>query len=388
MKTNPWRIVAALGLVIVGMGILVLIVKNNNAGNRDFISYWAAGHQLVHGGNPYDGEAVWALERSVGYNSDYHLIMRNPPAALFLSLPLGFVSPNTGLVLWLVALLGSLVVSIRMLKGMLSRRADRLHLLGYCFAPLMICLMAGQFGIFLLLGTVLFLYFHRSRPLLAGAALLLCASKPHLFLPFGIVLLVWVIFKKRYRILAGFCAALLGSCVPLFFLDIHAWSQYAQMMRTGGALDEPVPVLSMIFRALIDPRAVWLQFVPEGAACAWALWYFWTRRNRWSWMNEGMVLLIVSALCRPFGWFSDEAMLLPAVLAGIYQADDSGRSLLPFGIIGGAAILEVLVEIPMNTLFYVWSVPAWLGWYLYATRDNSKRTREAFCCAADTAEQL
>jgi hypothetical protein len=32
MKTNPWRIVAALGLAAAGVGILVLIVNNNNAG--------------------------------------------------------------------------------------------------------------------------------------------------------------------------------------------------------------------------------------------------------------------------------------------------------------------------------------------------------------------
>src|ERR1035437_6175635 len=229
MKTSPWRIVAALGLTAAGVGLFVLLVNNNNAGQRDFISYWAAGQQLVHGANPYDGAAIQPLERTAGYDLNYRLIMRNAPVALFLALPLGFVSPNTGLVLWFIAILASLVASIRMLWNLHGRPPSGLHLLAYCFAPVMECIMAGQFGVFLLLGVVLFLYFHKSQPFLAGTALLLCAAKPHLFLPFGIVLLLWVVVQKAYRILAGFCVALLASCTLAFCFDPHAWSQYAQM---------------------------------------------------------------------------------------------------------------------------------------------------------------
>ena len=388
MKTSPWRIIAALGLAAAGVGILVLIVNNNNAGQRDFISYWAAGQQLVHGADPYDGAAVQSLERVAGYDLSYRLIMRNPPLALFLTLPLGFVSPNTGLILWLMALLASLVASIRMLWTMHGRQDNRLHLLGYCFAPLMECLMAGQLGIFLLLGVVLFLYFHKSRPFLAGAALLLCAVKPHLFLPFAIVLLLWVIVQKAYRILAGFSVALLASCTLVFCFDRHAWSQYSHMMSTSGIMDEIVPTLSEVFRLLVHRDAVWLQFLPQAAGCGWALWYFWTRRSRWSWMDQGLLLLLVSVLCAPYALLTDEAMLLPAVLAGIYRADDSGRSLLPFGFIAGVAMIEVFAEIPMTSVFYLWTVPAWLAWYLYATGNKGMRAKGACSGAAEIAESL
>ena len=51
------------------------------------------------------------------------------------------------------------------------------------------CLQAGQISIVFLFGVVLFLLFYESRPWLAGAALVPCALKPHLFLPFAIVLL-------------------------------------------------------------------------------------------------------------------------------------------------------------------------------------------------------
>jgi hypothetical protein len=208
---------------------------------------------------------------------------------------------------------------------------------------------------------------HQRRPFLAGAALLLCALKPHLFLPFAVVLLLWCFVRKAYGILAGFCAALAASCALAFCLDHHAWFQYSQMMRAGGALNEAVPVLSVSLRFLLDRNAVGLQFLPQAGACAWALWYFWTRRNRWNWMDHGLLVLLVSAMCTPFGWFTDETMLLPAVLAGLYRAAESRRSLLPLGLIAGIALIEVLARVQLTSPFYLWTTPAWLAWYLYAT---------------------
>jgi hypothetical protein len=81
----------------------------------------------------------------------------------------------------------------------------------------------------------------------------------------------------------------------------NAWAQYSQMMHTGGALDEMIPALSAYFRFLVDRNAVWLQFLPQCCASIWALWYFWTRRKRWDWLDHGLVVLLVSvhvhALC-------------------------------------------------------------------------------------------
>ena len=373
MKSRALRIFAASCLVVVGIGILFLIVKTNSAGKRDFIEYWAAGQQLVHGANPYDGAAILPLQRGAGLADNHPQVSFSPPVAFFLALPLGFVGANTGLVLWLLVLLACLVASVRLLWTMHGRPASRLHLLGYCFAPLMECLMAGQLGIFLLIGIVLFLYFYKTRPFLAGAALMPCALKPHLFLPFALVLLLWVVSRKAYRILAGFSAILLASCALTLFFDHRVWSQYAQMMRTNGALDAWVPTLSSTFRLLVDSHAVWLQFMPEAAGCGWALWYFWTRRTRWDWMDHGLLVLLVSAACAPYAWFTDESMLLPAVLAGVYRADESGRSLLPFGLFAGAAMMEVLAEVPITSAYYLWTIPAWIAWYLYATGSKEQR---------------
>jgi hypothetical protein len=284
MKKSPLRMLAAVCITAAGLGFVAAVfsigLSDQNAAERDFISYWAAGQQLMHGANPYDLDAVQALERAVGRkDSQLVLTMRNPPIAFFLAWPLGLVSPKTGLIVWLFVLLACLVLSVRLLWLLNGRSPSVYHLFCFLYAPVLSCMMAGQFGIFLLLGVVLFLYFQRSRPFFAGAALLLCALKPHLFLPFGLALILWTVSRRSYRVLAGFSAALLASCTLSCYLDPHAWSEYNQMMHAGGALGEKVPALSVYFRFLVDPNAVWLQFLPLGAACVWAIWYFWTRRE-------------------------------------------------------------------------------------------------------------
>jgi hypothetical protein len=381
-KIDHGRVVAASGIVVAGFCLVACILffglSDKSAAKRDFIEYWAAGQQLIHGANPYDGAAILQLERSVGFEGDRPKITFSPPVAFFVALPLGFVSAKTGLILWSLALLTSLSLSIWILWILNGRPDSRYHLLGYLFAPALACQMAGQLGTFILLGVVLFLYFHRSRPFLAGTALLPCALKPHLFLPFAVVLLLWTIERKAYRILAGFAATLLASCALTLYFDSDVWSQYSRMMRETGVLNAFVPTLSMLFRFLVDRNAVWLQFLFEAGGCVWAIWYFWTRRSRWSWTDQGLLVLLVSAACTPYGWFSDEAVLLPAVLAGVYRVVNSGRSLLPLGVIGGAALIEVLAEVKLTSPFYLWTVPAWLAWYLYASRATAARPGKAY----------
>jgi hypothetical protein len=233
--------------------------------------------------------------------------------------------------------------------------------------------MAGQLGSFLLLSVVLFLYLHRSRPFLAGAVLLPCVWKPHLFTLIALVLLLWVAYRGAYRVLVGFIASLSTSCALTLCLDPEAWSQYSRMMSATKVLDFYVPTLSATFRLLIHPGAMWLQFLPEACGCLWASWYFWTRRRCWDWTEQGLLLLLVSAACAPYAWFSDEAVLLPAVLAALYRAEENGRSIVPLGLIAGAALIEVLFTVKMTSPFYLWTIPAWIAFYVYATASKRKR---------------
>jgi hypothetical protein len=359
-------------------GVFMLSLTDKSAADRDFIQYWAAGQQLVHGANPYDASAILELERAMGLERSQAKVTFSPPTAFFVLVPLGLVSAKEGFIIWLLAQLAALSLSIWILWKVNDRPDSRYHLLGYLFAPALACLFIGQLGIFFLLSIVLFLYLHTTRPWLAGAVLFPCVAKPHLFVPFALALLLWVVYQKSYRLLGGFFAALAASCTLTLYFDPQIWQQYFRMMRAGESLDVFAPSMSAVFRLLgmvfLRGDAVWPQFVLEVIGCVWAPWYFWTRRARWNWMEQGMVVLLVSVACAPYVWFFDETILLPAVLAGLYHTIKSGRSLIPIALIAGIAAIEVFEGIEITTPFYIWTAPAWLLWYLYATGRLARRT--------------
>jgi hypothetical protein len=375
------RIVAAACIVVAGFLIVTLLyalsTTNEKATKSDFIGYWAAGQQIVRGANPYDEKTVLQLEENLGLGTEQMKITPSPPAGLSLVVPLGFLSARAGLVLWTMLELACLAGSIGILWNLQARPPSRLHLLGFLFAPALACIMAGQLGVFFLLGVALFLLLLESRPLLAGAALLPCSLKPHLFLPVVVVLILWSVWRRAPRVLLGFVAAVLLSNVVVSCFDPHIWSQYREMMTSTGLHDRFAPTLAAELRLRMAPRSVWLQYLPMAAACVWAGWYYWTRRDRWSWRDHGLLVMLVSVLCTPYAWFTDESVLLPAVLAGAYRAAETRRSLVPIAVFVIAALIELYSDVRITAWYYMWTAPAWLAWFLYATRGSAVQTKQA-----------
>jgi hypothetical protein len=65
-------------------------------------------------------------------------------------------------------------------------------------------------------------------------------------------------------------------------------------MLRGSDLDsEFFPTTSMMFRLLIDSRAIWLLFLPS---IVWGLWYYTRNRLAWHWGTHGMLLMPVTIL--------------------------------------------------------------------------------------------
>ncbi len=377
----PGRIIFCIFIltsVVSVLGIGVVVLTGTLAGVYDFTSYWAAGQQLIHGANPYSASAISILERAHGYkDTDKILFMRNPPSALFLVIPLGLVGARAGSILWSLLGLGCLAASIRMMWRMNGSPAGRLHLFGYLFAPVLICFSTGQMGIILLLGLALFLRLQDSKPWLAGMALSLCALKPHLFLPFAVALFAWIFTRKAYRILVGAALALGVCCVIPLFFDPSVWVQYIQMVRRLGIKNEIMPDFGTILRFALDRQAMWLQFLPAALACVWALWYFRRHRMDWDWQTHGSLLMLVSILAAPYSWFADQAILLPAVLQGLY----SGKSLTSILALTSASMIEMMFlggvnqySVPLNWA-YCWPAFAWLAWYLWPMRSGLGSSR-------------
>lgn len=372
MKQSPWRALAGGGIVAAGFLFLAAVVTvglaKTNPGGKDFIEYWAVEQGLVHFAQPYHAATILAIERGAGFRLQRPEFWYSPPPALVLALPLGYLGAKTGLIFWTLFHFACLATSIWMIWRLHGRPNTLLPLFGFLFAPVIVCLEAGQISLLFLLAVVLFLSFYRSRPFLAGIALFPCILKPHFFLPFAIVLLLWIVSRRTYAVLAGFLTAVLAGLVTVVSFDRHILSQYREMMAREGMLNEYVATLSVSMRFLVDRQAVWLQFVPAALACVWATWYFWSRREEWRWMDHGLLVLLVSAMCAPYGWFFDESVLLPAVLTGVLRAKETGRPLWPIAVAAAAALIEAQQEVSVMSPYYLWSTPVWLAWYVYASK--------------------
>jgi len=377
-RTNPdivelsIAVVSGLALALTALFICSAPLSGQISGARDFVSYWATGQQLVHHASPYDPAAMMQIERAALLPPEYGVIyMRNPPWALPLVWPLGLIGMKIGTLLWSLTLLACPLGSVWTIWRLHGRPKNYLHWLGLSFAPALICLIAGQTALFALLGLVLFLRLHRTRPFLAGMALWLCALKPHLFVPFGLVLVVWIVVSKSYRILAGAGVALAASCGAAYCMFPNAWAEYPRMLRSSGIEMQFIPCLSIVLRLLLSPHSAWLQYVPVSLACIWALAYFWPRRNTWDWVENGSPLMLVSLFLAPYCWLFDQALAIPALLHGVYVT----KSKAWLAVLAFASVLLVFEAgsgLKLPSAYHLWTAPAWLAWYLVARATGNK----------------
>ena len=365
-----------LAFTFTSLGILHSLLEKNAAGKRDFIEYWAAGQQLAHHANPYDSQALLARERSAGFPPDAPvMLVRNPPVVLPLLAPLGYLPPRAAELIWCSLLLASLLASVWMVSKRHNRNIGALDMLAVFFGPALCCLLTGQMSMLTLLGLAFFLFFQQTSPALAGAGLAICLVKPHLLLPFTVVLTLWTIEQRRYRILIGAGSALALAATVAYHLDPNAWSECAALMRESRADLVPLPCLSGVLRRSLYPGAMWLQYLPATLGCIWAFVYYRRHRLDWDWTTHGSLVTLVSVIVAPYSWFTDQVVLIPALLHALYVTSSRpliaalalASALTGLTIFGGGTWM-------LHSPWLLWTAPFWLGWYLLATRLRSKHT--------------
>jgi len=360
-------LVSGIALALTALFLCVAPLTGKIAGARDFVVYWSTGQQLVHHANPYDSEAMNRLERGAGLDPGYGILyMRNPPWGLPIALPLGFLGVRLGALAWSLTLLGFLLLSVRLIGELHGQPRSLLNWLGYSFAPALMCVIVGQTSLFALLGLALFLRLRGQRPFMAGMALWLCTLKPHLFLAFGLVLAVWIVMEKQYRVVLGLVVSMAASIGLTWLIAPSAWTQYRQMLRISGIENEFIPCIGVALRMWVNPQSTVLQYLPAMIGCVWALIWYWTKRGRWDWKSDGSLLMLVSLVCAPYCWLFDQALAIPALLFGAYM---TRSRLLLAGLALGSVGIEValMMGVKLPSPLFVWTAPLWLGWYVLAT---------------------
>jgi hypothetical protein len=103
-------------------------------------------------------------------------------------------------------------------------------------------------------------------------------------------------------------------------------------------------------------------------------------------MKDGNLLMLVSILVAPYCWIIDESLAIPALLQGAYLT--RFRPMLAVLALASVVIeAELMSGCKLFSDSYVWTAPAWLAWYLYATWNKDIRTTADHNVVAEDALQ-
>jgi len=356
---------------------------------HDFAEYYSAARVIAEGGNPYDGERLLPIQRTVNDNPDQReaTMLWTPPWTLPLYAPLGLLPPAAGQVMWAVLqaamiLLGSVLLwriygsglpkwSWAVFAGVLITSGPIAWTFGY-----------GQNTGFLVLGLGGYLYFReRDRPLLAGLLGALTAIKPHLLVAFALMLLLDARNKPGRRvILGGLVALCAGSLIatalrPTIFADFRSALDKPSDGTSTNVADWQLPLLSYHFRWAVDPTEFRLQFLPIAVVAFSYIVVRLAYRRIGTIADELARVVLLSVLAAPYGgWTFDLVVLLVVSLHGFAFALKSKRTAaIVVAAFGHLIILRYAARIGLLHEGW-WLAPAVGVWWMLVTTLSKEKT--------------
>jgi len=334
-KTSAGR-VRALGLALTLVVLLasvyaiVLNMPTRVYEASDFLGYWAAANLLAQRQNPYDQTAMLSLEQDQGWAGDDPVFSWNPPWLHVLLLPLGVLPFRPAAALWFV--IAPLVVGISVLL-VWDTFSSRKHALGlvaalltaFLFSPTLHAILEGQVNTLILLGCAGFVALSiRRRDTMAGAALVLVTVKPHISYLLVPALLLVSLLRGRWRILLGFMGSLLSLLVVATCLYPRWAVAYLVLFDVAasplGATTYATPTARGVLRACLGVDiGIW----PSVACLAIFLVLVWLRGRQTDLPDLASLSLLLGLPTAPFGWSTDQVVLLIPVLQAVQWSLDS-----------------------------------------------------------------
>lgn len=335
---------------------------------QDLASYWAAAHLLKQ--NPYSPELVSAFERSRGLRvSNPPLIMRNPPWALALALPLRLISYRVAFALWsMMSVVAVVACSRSVWKLFGAPESVWTLLLPVLFGPTMVLLIVGQWSVVVLAGVAFFVIsIARQRYLLAGTALLLVIGKPHIVLLFLIAVLLWIVRAGKWAVLVGALIATTVSSLLVLIMNPAIFRQFLDQILHVAGEGVLYPNIGGLLSDVTGQHFVAL--LPQAVGVIWLAFYWRGHRDQWDWKREGVLVLAVSVACSYYSYAYDEVLVLPALIGAFlngnrkiflacFVATNLGYALYLFQIAG---------RFGFSYMFLSWTTTAWLITYAAST---------------------
>jgi hypothetical protein len=358
--------IALAGVIVAG----VLLVPDWLTTTRivlqnDFFQYWSASRFVLEGGNPYDHEAFFAFQKSVGWENQLPILTWNPPWAIGLFLPFAFLRYAPAMMLWLFAQ-GSLVVVATIVLWRLQtggRSGERaIVMMALLFTPALLSLIFGQLSGWLLAGvTLAIIGFARERGWLVGVGIVLLSLKPHFTFLLCTFLFVWSVRRAAWSTLAGIAAAFGLTLGPLLVRNPALLEGYLATVTHSQPRQYVSDTLAAGLRLIVGWEHFWVQFLP---LCAGLIWLVIVairhRRGQMLPADSIPLLALVSALVAPYGWIFDNVVAIPALVLIWSWLRENGRRREQRRFLAGFAVFCVLLT---SMHVWLWDPMGWVhGW--------------------------
>ncbi len=307
-----WHRWAVIPLLVVAAGMMAwaqyrYLAKPIRYTRRDFMSLWGGGRAVLEGLDPYDPE-VW-LPLRARYGSTWMPDERAPFPLWTLALmtPFSALDVDWGTAWWLVFSEGLLGASLYLLVSEVGHVRPTpvgfalLLLGGFATRGTLLTLHVGQITIVLLSVVTLFLVLmERDQPVPAGMALALTALKPNPFLLLVPLLGLWLLWRKRWRVLLG--AALGGGAMlGATWLIQPGWVLEWFAVRGKTAATYRTPTVWGLAHAIWPEVWPVLGLVAAGAVTAIVGWAVF-RHAEWGAPEVAALGMAGSLLVTPYAW--------------------------------------------------------------------------------------
>ena len=240
-KMNRFRVIFLI-IVIVFFSSLLFITKDDDTkweshpydfGTLDFVAYWSAYQAVKVGDNPYSLSSIYPFQSILIKNQKSPQAFLNPPWSLTVLAPVLTLDFTSARFFWIalnvIFIYATVALISNYFRGPPSQKTT-LILSAMLFLPSFWTIWLGQLSLFMTVCfTAALAAILQKRDRLGGLLLIPLTLKPHLFLAIGIVLGVYLIYKKRFSLITSFLVGFAALQLITYLFIPHIYTQWLEM---------------------------------------------------------------------------------------------------------------------------------------------------------------
>lgn len=281
----------------------------DSADTLDFLSFYASCKARILGENPYQ----LLLTTSSLPAATMVPANLNPPILFLLLRPLLYLEYDNALIVWslfsmVVGLLGAGIAFYNAFSSaFIKKNGFYLYLIYLISFPTLMSIGLGQVGS-ILLGCLMvgYLFYTKHHDYAAGIAWGLIAAIKY----FPLLLLVYVLIQKRYKVFAVTLGTFWGlSLVPILIDGMGIYTEYFSMMSMVEWYGKSwnASFFGMIFRLFFQEDESSMPMIMLYGMVASLFFVFYLKRMQWFEQQQQAhrsfcLTLVVMLLLSPFGW--------------------------------------------------------------------------------------